>query len=391
MNMSGNNTPGNGLPGNSGTPGNSLAPCGHPLQPGKRFCTICGQPMPGDSPTETVTVRPRAEQPAPPRGVPPAQPWEPGQVWVPDNAWPSQPEPSQPEPSPPGQSWQQPAQPGYAASEYPAPGYPQQGYGQAGAYPTGPGPLAPSPVATGPAPSGGRQPRWPVVAGIILAAALLGGGAGSYILVAHPFSHSPSTANNVADSSQLPTASPSGSQAPAGTGAASPAATPAGPATPVATPTPSQTPAEQQAASALSRLLGQSVSDRSAITQAYNDVSACGPLLGQDQQTFQQAASSRQSLITQLSSLPDSQSLPAAMLSDLTGAWQASQQVDQDYAQWADDENTQGCTDQDYTDPSYEAAESPNQQATSDKTAFVALWNRIAGKYGLPTYDQGEI
>jgi hypothetical protein len=79
------------------------------------------------------------------------------------------------------------------------------------------------------------------------------------------------------------------------------------------------------------------------------------------------------------------------MLSDLTGAWQASQQVDQDYAQWADDENTQGCTSQDYTDPSYQAAGSPNQEATSDKTAFVALWNPIAQKYGLSTYSQGEI
>jgi hypothetical protein len=347
--------------------------------------------MPGDSPTETVTVRPRAEQPAPPRSAPPAQPWEPGQVWVPDNAWPSQPE----------QSWQQPAQPGYVAPEYAAPeyaapqypqqGYGQQGYGQAGAYPTGPGPVAPGPGPVGPGPSGGRQPRWPVVAGIILAAALLGGGAGGYILVAHPFSHSPSTANNVADSSTLPATSQSGSHAPAGPGPASPTATPAGPATPVATPSPSQSPAEQQAASTLSRLLTQSVSDRSAINQAYNDVSACGTLLGQDQQTFQQAASSRQGLLTQLSSLPDAQSLPAAMLSDLTGAWQASQQVDQDYAQWAADENTQGCTNQDYTDPSYEAAGSPNDQATSDKTAFVALWNPIARKYGLPTYDQGEI
>jgi hypothetical protein len=225
-----------------------------------------------------------------------------------------------------------------------------------------------------------------VVAGIVLAAVLLGGGAGGYILVAHPFGHSPSTAKNVADSSQLPAASRSASIAPA-----SPTATPAAPATPAATPSPSQSPAEQQAAGAVAGLLSQSVSDRSAINQAYNDVSDCGSLLGQDQQTFQQAASSRQSLISQLSTLPDAQSLPAAILSDLTGAWQASEEVDQDYAQWASDENSQGCADQDYSDPSYEAAVSPNEEATSDKTAFVALWNPIAKKYGLPTYSQGEI
>jgi len=344
--------------------------------------------MPGDSPTETVTVRPRSEPPAPPPGPPPAQP---GQVWGPDGARPSRPE----------QSWQQPAQPGYPAPEYPRQafgqqGYSQQGYGQqafgqqgygqGGGYPAGPGPVAP-----GPGPSGGRPPRWPVVAGVVLAAVLLGGGAGGYILAAHPFSHSPSTASNAADSSTLPAASQSGGRASASSGPASPTTAPAPPATPVSTPGTPQSPAEQQAASALASLLSQSVSDRSAINQAYSDVSACGSLLGQDQQTFQQAASSRQSLITQLSSLPGAQSLPAAMLSDLTGAWQASQQVDQDYAQWANDENTQGCTSQDYTDPSYEAATSPNDEATSDKTAFVALWNPIAKKYGLPTYDQSAI
>ncbi len=309
-------------------------------------------------------------------------------MWVPDNAWPSQPEQSWQQPS------QQPSQPGYAAPDYAAPQYPrqafaQQGYGQAGQYPTGPGPAVPGPGPglSGPGPSGGRQPRWPVVAGIVLAAALLGGGAGAFVLVAHPFSHSPSTANNVADSSRLPAASQSASQATVSSAPASPVA----PATPAATPTPSQSPAKQQAATALSALLTQSVSDRSAINQAYSDVSDCGSLLGQDQQTFQQAASSRQNLITQLSSLTDAQSLPSAMLSDLTSAWQASEEVDQDYAQWAADENSQGCADQDYTDPSYEAANSPNEEATADKTAFVALWNPIAQKYGLPTYDQSEI
>jgi hypothetical protein len=227
----------------------------------------------------------------------------------------------------------------------------------------------------------------------VLAAAILGGGAGAYVLVAHPFSHAPSTASNAANSSQLPPASPSAGPASASVTPTAPATTPAPPATPVttATPPPSGKPAEQQAATALATLLRQSVSDRSAINQAYNDVSGCGSLLGQDQQTFQQAASSRQDLISQLASLPDARALPAAMLSDLTGAWQASGEVDQDYAQWASDENSQGCSSQDYTDSSYEAAVSPNNQATTDKTAFVALWNPIAGKYGLPAYSQGEI
>jgi hypothetical protein len=78
-------------------------------------------------------------------------------------------------------------------------------------------------------------------------------------------------------------------------------------------------------------------------------------------------------------------------VSDLTGAWQASQQVDQDYAQWASDESSNGCTQQDYRDPSYAAAAGPNNTATADKTAFTGLWNALAQKYGLATYDQSQI
>ena len=227
------------------------------------------------------------------------------------------------------------------------------------------------------------------MAGIILAAAVLGGGAGTYVLLAHPFSHSQSptaSGSNAANSSALPAgAQPSG--APAGSqAAASPTTTASAvtPATATASASATQAVTERQAATQLSGLLSQSSSDRSAINQAYNDVSGCGSLLGQDQQTFQQAAASRRSLIGQLASLSGASTLPAALLSDLTGAWQASEQVDQDYAQWAGDENANGCTQQDYTDPGYTAAESPNTRATADKTSFVSLWDPVAQKYGLP-------
>ena len=170
-------------------------------------------------------------------------------------------------------------------------------------------------------------------------------------------------------------------------------ATPAQPAssaptTPPATPPPShaatQNTSEQQAATALAGLLRQSSSDRSAINDAYNDAYGCGGNLSIDQRTFQQAASSRQYLLNQLASLPNAQTLPAQMLADLTSAWQASLSVDNDYAQWAGDENSSGCTLQ---DPGYAAAETPNEQATTDKNAFVSLWNPVAGRYSLPQYS----
>jgi hypothetical protein len=225
-----------------------------------------------------------------------------------------------------------------------------------------------------------------VLAGIAIGAVILGGGAGAYVLVDHPFSHSGSPSaggSNAANSTQAPAS-------PTATGqSATASAPPAGTGTP--TPTPSATTTERQAATALAGLLSQSSSDRSAIQQAYNDVSNCGPQLAQDQKTFQNAAGSRQGLLNQLNKLPGATTLPAAMLSDLAGAWQASQQADQDYAQWAGDQNTNGCTQQSYSDPAYTSAATPNHQATTDKSSFVALWNPIAQQYALTTYTQGDL
>lgn len=149
--------------------------------------------------------------------------------------------------------------------------------------------------------------------------------------------------------------------------------------------------AEQVAAQDLSQLLVQSASDRSAIVAAVNDVSSCGPNLGSDAQTFQQAAASRQDLLSQLNAMPDSNALPAGMLQDLIGAWQSSYLADQDFAGWANDENSNGCTANDTSDSYYQAAAEPDDQATTDKQAFVNLWNPIASQYGLPNYQWNEL
>lgn len=152
-----------------------------------------------------------------------------------------------------------------------------------------------------------------------------------------------------------------------------------------------QTPSEQAAAQNLANLLAQSATDRSAITSAVNDVNNCGSDLSGDASTFQQAASSRQQLLGQLAQLPDGSALPAQLLQDLTGAWQASQQADKDFAAWAGDENTNGCTPNDSADANFQAASGPDNQATADKKAFVGEWNPIASQYGLPTYQWNEI
>jgi hypothetical protein len=147
--------------------------------------------------------------------------------------------------------------------------------------------------------------------------------------------------------------------------------------------------AQQQGADNLSALLSQSVSDRGAINNAYNDVQTCGPTLAQDQATFQQAVTSRQGLLSRLGTMPDAAALPAGMISSLTQAWQASVTADQDFAAWAQDESA-SCTPGG-SDANLSAATVPDDQATQDKTAFVGSWNPIAQQYSLTTYTQAQL
>jgi hypothetical protein len=150
-------------------------------------------------------------------------------------------------------------------------------------------------------------------------------------------------------------------------------------------------PSRQQAAQALAALLAQSGTDRAAVTQAVSAVAHCSPGLSQDETIFSNAASSRQALLGQLAALPDRSALPASMLQDLTTAWQASGQADQDFANWTQDEISHGCSTNDQSDASYQAAMGPDKQATTDKKAFAALWTAIADEYGLPLYKYNRI
>ena len=177
-----------------------------------------------------------------------------------------------------------------------------------------------------------------------------------------------------------PKSSPVSSTAPAPVSSTAPA-TAASPALPP----------RQQAAQALAVLLAQSGTDRAAITHAVSAVQDCLPGLNQDETIFNNAASSRQALLGQLAALPDRSALPASMLQDLTTAWQASGQADQDFASWTQDEISHGCSTNDQSDASYRAAKLPDDQATTHKKAFVALWTPIAEEYGLPVYRYNQI
>jgi hypothetical protein len=79
------------------------------------------------------------------------------------------------------------------------------------------------------------------------------------------------------------------------------------------------------------------------------------------------------------------------MLQNLTAAWEASGQADQDFANWTRDEISHGCSTNYRSDASYQAAMGPDARATTDKKAFAALWTAIASEYGLPGYQYNQI
>jgi len=161
-------------------------------------------------------------------------------------------------------------------------------------------------------------------------------------------------------------------------------------ATGTAPSTPSQD-ARRQAAVGLSALLARSVTDRAAVIDAAEDVRGCGPSLRQDARTFTRAASSRQHLLSRLASLPGRSALPAALLPNLTTAWQASAQVDTDLARWAADTIARGCHHKSRSDAGLRASYAPESRATAGKHAFARLWNPVARQYGLTTYQPSQL
>jgi hypothetical protein len=147
---------------------------------------------------------------------------------------------------------------------------------------------------------------------------------------------------------------------------------------------------QQQAATALSGLLAQSGTDHSDVNAAVSNVEACGKGLAQDAQVFTTAAGNRRTLLTKLAQLPGRPALPPAMISDLTAAWQASATVDADLAKWATDAAGH-CRKGNLKDPNYTATIPFDSKATNGKIAFVRLWNPLAKKDGLPSYQSSEL
>ena len=430
-----------------GVPPRACVQCGQAMEPDARFCNACGQAVPSPdsyAPTGTM-VAPGRDEPGRPALQPDGPAWPSKDSYQPTQATPDlrpspftpqagqyspppagyqpapggyqpapggyqpapggyQPAPGGYQPAPggyqPAPAGYEPAPAGYQPSQQPEhyPPSPSEFQPLPGELPPVPGdyesprgqsdfaswfqdrpPRSPGPDAVGPGPDyvdagfpgppggpppgSGRRPgsrrALPLLATVVVAAVLAAGVA--FILLRH--SHSTVASAGTTQSASAPASSASAS----GQGA------------------------QKQAATQLAGLLSQSGHDKSSIATAYDDVNACGPQLAQDAQTFASGATSRQQLLTQLSTMPGRSALPAGLLQTLATAWQASITADQDYSQWAQDEASGSCKKNDHSNPHFTAANAPDIKATSQKEVFLRQWNPIASKYGLPTYQWYQI
>jgi hypothetical protein len=153
----------------------------------------------------------------------------------------------------------------------------------------------------------------------------------------------------------------------------------------------SQDAAQKAAATQLSSMLKQSGAYHADVNAAVGDVESC-QRLRTARTAFGASAANRENLLSELRTLPGRATLPAPLLQDLSGAWQASVQVDNDLHDWAQDKVNGGCNPKTVqNNPHYQASLGPDSTATTDKQAFATAWAPIAAKYGLPAYQADQI
>ncbi|MEU6775508.1 hypothetical protein [Streptomyces sp. NPDC046759] len=143
-------------------------------------------------------------------------------------------------------------------------------------------------------------------------------------------------------------------------------------------------PARQQAVE-LDKLLADSGSSRASVIKSVADVKNCDNLDGAVS-NLHAAAEQRNELVTRLGKLsvdklPDHGELTAA----LTKAWQASAAADNHYAAWAGQAKNHRVCRKGHARVTGEtqAGNRESGTASAQKAKAAALWNAIAGKYGL--------
>ncbi len=249
-----------------------------------------------------------------------------------------------------------------------------------------PPPAGPPPTWGAPAPERRRR-GW--VVPVIVAAILLAGGGGAAVVFTQS-SHSArvsASGSTGADAATSTTLTPATDPA-AGTNTTLPPDT----TTPTTAP-PSTVAPGAPAAAAIATYLQQSAAVRPTVQNAINGVETCNLSAQDGENVLQQAITTRQQILTDLSNL-DVSELPhgVELVSDLTQALNDSTTADGYYQQWMSDVGGSGQCNADPTqDSNYEAGQSASQSASADKASFLAVWNVIAVQYNEPTYTVTQI
>lgn len=373
-----------------GEPVAQRCPSGHVMALTDRFCPSCGAPAVGaDAPAVATPTAPDEPSPvdasstAPAGGSPgigrggaestlASLPPVPTSQTVPQ---PTAAEPSRSTPTPGSAE---------ATAVFPTMG----GTGQ-GAWPPPPPPSWSQPDNLPPPSPSSKGNRRTIVIAVVAAVVLLAGGAAAGILATRGHSSkniSTSSAAGTKPSASSPTVSPPTSQvtAPPITAALATTSTTVAPTTTVST-----IPPGTASMASLASYIAQSAAVRPTVQNSINGVESCSisPFAGES--VLQQAAVTRQNIINGITAVPLN-GLPNGpqLITTLSRSLQDSIAADQDYINWMNDFATNGypCRSDPTQDYQYNAGQTASQQATADKSAFIALWNPMAATYGQMTY-----
>ena len=126
------------------------------------------------------------------------------------------------------------------------------------------------------------------------------------------------------------------------------------------------------------------------IQSALDGVRNCSESPATGEATLRQAIKTRQDILNALPALSMS-GVPngAQLVSKLATAMQDSITADKDYQGWMADFAGSGrpCGSDPSQDPSYVAGQNASGAATAAKSAFVAIWDPMAPRYGQQVYS----
>lgn len=151
--------------------------------------------------------------------------------------------------------------------------------------------------------------------------------------------------------------------------------------------------AEQNQLQQFLAVIRESVSARTLVTTAVQQVGACAMTPATGITRLQQAITDRQNARAtlgrlQMSAIPSGQT----MRTSLDDALKLSIAADRDFTAWMQDpQTTQHCPASATQDAHYAAGVQASAQATQAKQQFLSQWNRIASQSGQPTFSTLDI